>query len=746
MEASLASLNPAQREAVLHTEGPLLIVAGAGSGKTRVIVHRLAHILAQRLAAPWEVVAVTFTNKAAGEMKERVDALVGADHGGAVVSTFHSYCLRLLRRHAPHLGFGADFLIYDDSDQQAVLRDCLETLRVDPETFPVRSVRARISDAKNRGLDPEAFAAEAVGMRDEQVARLFALYQERLRSSNAMDFDDLIGQTLRLFAQHPDVRAQVAGSVRYLLVDEYQDTNPPQYRLIRDLASVHGNVAAVGDPDQSIYRFRFADINNILSFESDFPGTTIIKLEQNYRSTNNILEAATAVVRNNHQRIDKALWSEAPAGEPIEVIVAPDDRGEAERVVRRARELTRADAGRPDSRAPRLDDVAILYRTNSQSRLFEEALHRNQVPYVMIGGTRFYDRKEVRDLVAYARVLVNPKDDASLRRIVNLPPRDIGKATIEAVQEIGRRDGVGFLDAAARAVESRAVGARAAKAIQGFLDLVTELRREALELTPSRLIARIVSRTGFDAHLRATQPADAAVRIENLAELVNAVAGYDGMEGGLQAFLDRTALLGEPDNVRGSAGVRLMTLHAAKGLEFPVVIIVGVEEDLTPHLRAAEEDGGLEEERRLFYVGMTRAGKRLILTRALTRFQFGQARVTEPSRFLAEIPARLLREAVTEDEGRDFAGRIERAAARIGERRRGDPGREIRHWAEVDDLPDETTPPSAYTLGCKVHHSEYGVGTVIGIEGTGDGQKVTVSFSIYGARKFLPRIARLERI
>ncbi|HUD72467.1 MAG TPA: 3'-5' exonuclease, partial [Dongiaceae bacterium] len=432
--------------------------------------------------------------------------------------------------------------------------------------------------------------------------------------------------------------------------------------------------------------------------------------------------------------------------EPIELIVAPDDRTEAERVVRRARELGRSGAGAAGRREARLDDVAILYRTNSQSRLFEETLHRHQVPYVMIGGTRFYDRKEVRDVVAYARVVLNPKDEASLRRIVNLPPRDIGKTTIEAVQEVGRREGLGFVDAVTRAIETKAVTARAARALQGFLDLVGELRRESLDLPPSRLIARIVSRTGFDAHLRATQPGDAATRIENLAELVNAVATYDGMEDGLQAFLDRTALLGETDNVHGSSGVRLMTLHAAKGLEFPVIFIVGVEEDLTPHLRAAEEDGGLEEERRLFYVGMTRAKERLVLTRALTRFQFGQSRVTEPSRFLLEIPARLLREAVAPDDGRDFAGRIERAAARIGARRQGDPERDIRHWAEVDDLPDESTPPSLYTLGCKVHHSEYGVGTVIGIEGIGEGQKVTVSFSIYGAKKFLPRYARLERI
>ena len=748
MEHLLESLNPQQREAVTHTEGPLLIVAGAGSGKTRVIVHRLAYILGRRLAAPFEVAAVTFTNKAAGEMKERVDALVGADHGGAQVSTFHSFCLRLLRRHAPRIGYGADFLVYDDTDQQALIRECLEILSIDDETFPPRQFRSRISDAKNRGLDAERLSVEAAGPRDDMAAKVFTLYQEKLRSANAMDFDDLIGQTLRLFAEHPDVLAEVADRTRYLLVDEYQDTNPPQYRLIRLLSSVHGNVCAVGDPDQSIYRFRFADINNILSFESDFPGTRIIKLEQNYRSTNNILEAATAVVRNNQRRIDKALWSEAPAGEPIEVLVAPDDRGEAERVVQRARELVRA--GTASGRGPRLlDDVGVLYRTNAQSRLLEEALARHGVPYVMVGGTRFYDRKEVRDVLAYVRAVVNPRDDASVRRIINLPPRDIGKTTIEAVLEVARAGALPLGEAIPRAIEAKAVTTRAARALQGFLDLMAELRRDGRDLPPSRLVARIISRTGFDAHLHAAFTGDAAARVENLEELVSAMAGYDGMEDGLQSFLDRTALLAETDNVQGSGGVRLMTLHSAKGLEFPVIFIVGVEDDLCPHLRSAEENDGLEEERRLFYVGMTRARERLILTRAMTRFQFGQARTTEPSRFLLEIPARLLRETVAAGGPDDYAARIGRAADRMARNlRRGDPERAIRHWAEVDDASpdDDATPPSPYHLGCKVHHSEYGVGTVIGIEGRGDAQKVTVSFSIYGSKKFLPRYARLERI
>ena len=750
MDHLLHPLNPRQREAVVHTEGPLLIVAGAGSGKTRVIVHRLAWILARRLAAPHEVVAVTFTNKAAGEMKERVDALVGADHGGAQVSTFHSYCLRLLRRHANRLGYTNDFLVYDDADQQSLIGDCLEDLHIDSETAPPRMFRARISDAKNRGLDPEALAADALGVRDDQAAKVYALYQEKLRAANAMDFDDLIGQTLALFSREADIKEDVASRVRYLMVDEYQDTNPPQYRLIRNLSSVFGNVCAVGDPDQSIYRFRFADINNILSFESDFPGTRLIKLEQNYRSTGNILEAASALVRHNQNRIDKELWSEAPAGEKIELLVSGDDRGEVDRVIQRVRELRRG------TEVAGLEEIAILYRTNAQSRLLEEALARAGLPYLMVGGTRFYDRKEVRDIVAYLRVLLNPRDDVSLKRILNVPPRDIGKSTVAAVAEVARRDGTAFHDAIEKTIAEQAVGARPARALRGFLDLLAGLRGEGRDLAPSRLVESIVVRTAYEAHLQASSAGDAASRIENLGELVSAVAGYDGMEGGLQAFLDRTALLSETDNVQGNGGLRLMTLHSAKGLEFPVVFIVGVEDGLCPHVRAAEERDGVEEERRLFYVGMTRAIGRLILSRALTRFQFGQVRPTSPSRFLAEIPPQLIQVEEAPDDA--WTARIDRVADQLARRGRRAPSergagfggdrRPLRHWSEVDAPEDagEATPPSAYTLGCKVHHAEYGVGTVIGIEGTGADQKLTVSFSIYGSKKFLPRIARLERI
>ncbi|HKN47455.1 MAG TPA: UvrD-helicase domain-containing protein, partial [Candidatus Polarisedimenticolia bacterium] len=422
MNPLLDPLNPQQRQAVEQTEGPLLIVAGAGSGKTRVIVHRLAYILARRLAAPPEVVAVTFTNKAAGEMKERVDRLVGADHGGARVSTFHSFCLRLLRRHASRLGYGEGFLVYDDADQTALLKEVLAELQIDDVSYPPRLFRHRISDAKSRGLDPQAFERQAEGFQDGMIARAYTLYQEKLRACDAMDFDDLIGRTLDLLGSHKDLASEISGRVRYLMVDEYQDTNPPQYRLIRSLAAAHGNVCAVGDPDQSIYRFRFADINNILCFPQDFPGTLTIRLEQNYRSTNNILAAASAVVRNNQARIDKELWSDAPAGQPIDVLVALDERQEADRVLQRMAELRRDHA---------LEEMAVLYRTNAQSRSFEEALARASIPYVMVGGTRFYDRKEIKDVLAYVRALLNPRDDVSLRRIVNVPPRDIGRTTLD---------------------------------------------------------------------------------------------------------------------------------------------------------------------------------------------------------------------------------------------------------------------------------------------------------------------------
>jgi len=741
MNPLLDPLNPQQREAVEHADGPLLIVAGAGSGKTRVIVHRLAHLLGRGLAPPHQVVAVTFTNKAAGEMKERVERLVGADRGGALVSTFHSWCLRYLRRYADRLGFSNDFQVYDDADQAALIKDCLGELSIDDATFTPRMFRNRISSAKNQGLDPEAFDRAKEGLQDDLVSKVYALYQRRLKACDAMDFDDLIGKVLELFAAREDLARDAAGQVRYLMVDEYQDTNRPQYRLIRHLAAEHGNVCAVGDPDQSIYRFRFADINNILSFEQDFQGTRIIKLEQNYRSTGNILEAATAVVRHNRSRIDKALWSEAPAGAPLELLVAMDERHEAERIIARIQGLRREHG---------LEEIAVLYRTNAQSRALEETLARHRVPYIIVGGTRFYDRKEVKDVLAYLRALLNPRDDVSLKRIVNVPARDIGRATLDVVAEVARETSAPFEEAMRTTVGTGRVGGRAGRALQSFLDLMAGLRAGLSTMTPGRLAAAIIDRTGFEAYLEKTAPGDAASRVENLSELITAVSAWDGVEDGLRAFLDRTALLSETENVQGTAGVRLMTLHSAKGLEFPVVFIAGLEENLFPHARSGEDHDDIEEERRLFYVGMTRARARLILTRALTRRQFGELKPAEPSRFLQEIPPRLLRESALQDEAATapYAARLLGAAEAIERRRRG--GRA--HDAESQLLPEDTgeTPgargASPFSLGSRVQHPEYGVGTVIGVEGSGDRLKLTVSFSIYGSKKLLPRYAQLEKL
>jgi ATP-dependent DNA helicase UvrD/PcrA len=738
MDALLETLNPRQREAVEHTEGPLLIVAGAGSGKTRVIVHRLAFILARGLARPSEVVAVTFTNKAAGEMKERVERLVGSDRGGARVSTFHSWCLRHLRAHADVLGYTRDFLVYDEADQSALIKECLAELDIDDASFPPRLFRYRISSAKNLGLDPESFERAREGQQDDRVSKVFTLYQKRLRECDAMDFDDLIGQVLVLFSKRDDLARSAAAQVRYLMVDEYQDTNRPQYRLIRHLAATHGNVCAVGDPDQSIYRFRFADIRNILSFEEDFPGTRIIKLEQNYRSTGNILEAATAVIRHNRDRIDKALWCQAPPGGPIELLVAADERHEAERIVALIHGARHSHG---------LEDIAILYRTNSQSRALEEALARHGVPYIVVGGTRFYDRKEVKDVLAYLRGLLNPRDDVSLRRIVNLPPRDIGKTTLDAVLDVARKDGASIEEAMRKTIDLGLVGGRSVRALESFLTLMADLRAETGTAPPSALVASVIERTGFEAYLERASPGDAASRVENLHELASAVAAYDGLPEGLRAFLDRTALLSETENAQGTSGVRLMTLHSAKGLEFPVVVIAGLEENLFPHARSSEEHEDIEEERRLLYVGMTRARQRLVLTRARQRRLFGESMPASPSRFLEEIPAHLLRESERPEDGGegDYTSRLLSAAEAIA-RHRG--ARPVGRAVEEDFLDDAASPDpeSPFTLGCKVHHPQYGVGTVIGVEGKGDALKLTISFSIHGSKKFLPRYAPLEKI
>ena len=718
----LDSLNDKQREAVLATEGPLLILAGAGSGKTRVIVYRVAHLLHSGKARPEEIFAVTFTNKAAGEMRARVADLLGNIPIGAWISTFHSLGLRILRAEAERLGYARSFVIYDDDDQMALVKDLLREEGVDDKAFPPRRVLSSISHAKNQMVTPEGFQASGIASGSRTIARLYERYALRLRAANAMDFDDLIVLPLRLLETDAEASRRWSERCRYLLVDEYQDTNHSQYRLIRALARAHGNVCCVGDEDQSIYRFRGADIQNILSFERDFPGTRIIKLEQNYRSFKMILEAASAVVSHNTSRIGKTLWTENQAGELLDLFCAGDDLEEAHFAAE-----TLASMDRPP------EDFAILYRTNAQSRLFEEALMRRGMPYMIIGGVRFYERKEVKDLVAYLRLLVNPADEISWKRIVNVPPREIGKGTAATVEEVAGSEGLSPAVAARMVLERSLLTPRGERALRAFLDLLEELRLVMAEKEPGDFLSDLIQRIGYRDYLERDNPQDAESRLENVDELVAAVGEYAGGADGIQQFLERTALLSEVENTRGAGGISLMTLHCAKGLEFPVVFLVGMEENLFPHAHSREEPDDVEEERRLCYVGMTRAKERLILTRALSRRLFGRSQFNEPSRFLEEIPPHLLRD-------------LTRRAVALPRPPMAQPSRSYVLDPEATGEYRERDGAGPYRLGKRVHHPEYGIGTIIGVEGSGESLKLTVSFSVYGSKKFLPRYSQLEPI
>jgi DNA helicase-2/ATP-dependent DNA helicase PcrA len=719
----LSDLNDEQRAAVERTEGPLLVLAGAGSGKTRVLVHRLAHILAEDRAAPEEIVAVTFTNKAAEEMRSRVAALLGASEAPSRVGTFHALCLRVLRREAGRVGYGNDFQVFDADDALRLVKECLKGERVEEASFPPRDVLRWISSVKNRGLDPEEAASRRRG--GDVLAAVHRAYQESLARMNAMDFDDLILNVLRLLERDPGRRAHWAGSCRYLLVDEYQDTNPPQYRLVKALSSVHGNVCAVGDEDQSIYQFRGADIGNILSFQWDFPGAVVVKLTRNYRSTGGILEAANSLVRRNERRIGKELWTEEGAGERVRFTLLRTDRDEAAFVLETIRGLR----GRC-----RLEETAILYRTNAQSRLFEEALVAAGVPYRIYGGLRFYDRREVRDLMSYLRLAANPADDIAFRRAVGAPPRGIGAAALEAIEEAARKAGACLSRAAEAALAAGRLPARAAAPARAFLDLIARIRERAGTASPADLLRDLIEKIGYEDYLRRADPADAASRIENVSQLV--AAAEESRSEGLQAFLDRASLLSETESAQGDRGVSLMTLHAAKGLEFHAVLLVGMEEGLLPHERTLQGDGDLEEERRLCYVGMTRARRLLHLTAAAERSSYGRPAATTVSRFVEEIGEERL--AV-----RDLRALAGASAGGPGRPRRprgtalGD--EDVSRHADED----EEGYGGGFRVGGRVRHEALGVGRVLAVEPAGVGLKLTVRFSGGRTVKVLTRAARL---
>ena len=731
----LQDLNPEQRQAVLHREGPLLILAGAGSGKTRVIAHRAACLIGDGHAAPHELLAVTFTNKAAEEMRERIERLLGAAQPRLWLSTFHAFCARLLRREAPRAGLSRDFVIYDTTDQLAVVRRAMQELRIDERLTPPRVVRAQISHAKNRMLDADQLLEAGSGYRDEQLARAFERYDRLLAAANALDFDDLLLKAVALFDASEAARERYVEQFRYLMVDEYQDTNRPQYRLLQQLAS-HRNLCVVGDPDQSIYKWRGADVRNILDFEQDFPEATVVRLERNYRSTQVILDAASGLISRNSERRDKRLWTEGAAGDPIVCHRARDEIEEADFVIARLRRALAGGAG----------SAAVLYRTNAQSRAIEDALTRAGLAYRVVGGVRFYERKEVKDALAYLKVLLEPADDVSLRRIINVPPRGIGKKVMEALEgsaATGPR--LSLWERLVRAVDEQAVPARAAAALERFRALRTTLAATAATESASVTLERTLDQTGYVRALRDAATEESEGRLANLMELVAAARDYElrAPEASLAGFVDQVSLRSEADEEEGAAeaAVWLMTLHAAKGLEYPLVVITGMEEGLFPHARAADDAAELEEERRLCYVGITRAQSQLVLTSAARRRTFGEYRDTDPSRFLREIPDELLETVVSPQ----VRGR------RIPEHGRQRAGRGRAPRPAVDapattffDYADEDQSAGYVRPGMRVRHPAFGIGTVASVEPLAGDVKLTVRFDAAGSKKLLGRYAKLE--
>jgi DNA helicase II / ATP-dependent DNA helicase PcrA len=714
-----------QQQAVLHSSGPLLILAGAGSGKTRTLTHRVAHLIGAHDVAPWRILAVTFTNKAAGELRDRVQRLLGESEA-PWVSTFHSTCVRILRREIEALGFTRNFVIYDDQDQERLLKECLRELDVSDQVLTARAASSMIDAAKNRGVKPADYARDSLW--NERAANVYARYQEKMRRNNALDFGDLLLYTVRVFEEHPDVLDRYRERFLHVLVDEYQDTNAVQYRLTNLLASRHRNLCVVGDEDQSIYRWRGAEIGNILDFERDYPDAVVIRLEQNYRSTGTILEAAGAVVAQNTQRKGKTLWTENPRGEKVTLALVDDEVDEARYV---AGEIARLDkAGRS------LREMAVFYRTNAQSRALEEALVRHRIPYVMVGGVKFFARAEVKDILAYLRVLVNPADTVAAKRIVNVPARGIGSTTVERIATLEGEAG-GFLPACRLALERGLLKSAAAEKVEKFVAMMAGFGTAIATLPYPQLTARIIEESGYGAMLREDPTEQAQDRMQNLEELLRGMEEYAGSTKTLEEYLEQVALVTDLDTYDGrSDRVTLMTLHSAKGLEYPFVFMTAMEEGLFPHSRVAEED--IEEERRLCYVGMTRAMEKLCLTHARRRRIFGDFQCNPRSRFVDEIPPALLHEVG------NATRRWELARQQAEMFQRSQPVATAEAVTRSRDVHVEYDPAAGLRIGTKVRHATFGVGTVQRLEGAGEAQKATVLFGTAGRKKLIVKFAGLE--
>ena len=749
-EQLLEGLNPQQKAAVEHIGAPLLVVAGAGSGKTRVLTRRIAYLLAERGVAPYEVLAITFTNKAAGEMKERVAELVGDRARSMWVSTFHSACVRILRQEAVRLGYSNSFTIYDSADSQKLLSHIMKDMNLDAKRYAPRAVQALISAAKNELMGPADYQLQATEHFAQIVAEVYAVYQRRLTSANAMDFDDLIGKTVELLQRFPEAKARYRSRFRHILVDEYQDTNHAQYILIKELVGTEfdgypvAELCVVGDADQSIYAFRGANIRNILQFEADYQNARTILLEQNYRSTQNILSAANAVIGNNEGRKEKNLWADSGAGAKITGYLAESEQDEAAYVAGEIRRLQAEGISTPG-------ETAVFYRTNAQSRAFEEAFLRAPLPYKVIGGLRFYERKEVKDFLAYLRIIVNPQDEVSVRRVINTPKRGIGDRALDLVDEYAKAHDVSFWQALTKWNEISELAARSGGAIRDFVALIDSLATlNEAKVAPSSIAQAVLEQSGLLTELQKSDDPQDESRIENMEELVAVAIEYEtgevdeGEEISLMGFLEDVALVADsdqiPDGEDHGGVVTLMTLHTAKGLEFPTVFLTGMEEGLFPHSRTLGDKNEVEEERRLAYVGLTRARERLYLSRSEYRSSWGSPTYNPASRFLTEIPEELIE--WNEHSGSSYGGSSSRSS--------GGSGLKASKFVPNYPAPRATGRKSSTTMvlevGDRVSHDTFGLGSVVAVNGEGDRAEATINFGSYGEKRLLLRYAPVEKL
>lgn len=734
MTDTIRGLNLQQADAVQTTEGPMLILAGAGSGKTKVLTCRMAHLLNQGVR-PYRILAITFTNKAAKEMRERVDKMAGLAAKDVWLFTFHAFCARVLRHDIDKLGYGNNFAIYDTTDSKNLIKQVLKELNLDEKRFQPSGIASAISNAKNQLQDAAAYAREASDFYQQKVAEVYTLYENKLRANNAVDFDDLLLLTLKLFQTNEEARTKYQDKFDYIMVDEYQDTNHAQYLLTKILAANHHNLCVVGDADQSIYGWRGADIRNILDFEKDYPEAKLVKLEQNYRSTQIILDAANAVIDNNTGRKPKNLWTDNGSGRKITYFQAADERDEARFMIEKTQELQ-------DKENIQLGDVAVLYRTNPQSRVFEEMLVKSGIPYNIVGGTKFYDRKEIKDIIAYLRLIFNPSDALSLLRIINVPRRGIGDATLAKLEAFAAENNMSLFDVVSNSSQIPGLSSRFVNKLDELASTIFELINEAQEVPVKELIDDVMNKTGYLEELQMSRSPQDQSRIDNLQELLSVAEDFakSGEEDTLENFLAHVALVSDIDNAElGEQAVTLMTLHSAKGLEFPVVFLVGMEEGIFPHARTLLAEEEIEEERRLCYVGITRAEKHLYLSNARMRMMFGHTVSYPPSRFLDEIPGRLVETFTRPVLHRTTISHVEKP-------------KEVRsssNWfvqSASSFKPKENSITLSFNTGDKVEHSKWGVGTVVSAKSAEDGQEIKVAFAGAGIRCLLTKYAKLKKL